>query len=473
MNTNEEFLWGSATAAYQCEGAWNEDGKGPSEWDVFCHTSKLNINHATGDVSCDHYHHYEEDIKMMAECGQNTYRFSISWARILPLGTGNVNPKGIEFYNRLIDTCLKYKIVPNVTLFHYDLPAAIAEKGGWENRETVDDFVNYAKACFEAFGDRVPMWATINEPKYYDYCSYAAGNYPPNVKDFNRFAKVGYHLLLGSAKAIIEYHKGNYPGKIGLVHASGNVEVQGNDEASKIAYRNADLFYNKWITDTCIKGYFPDDLFVKLKESNIDMSYIKKEDKPIFMNGTVDFLGVNIYTRSYVKPYTTGETKINVNNVGAGSNVKEGVVIKGWFETAYDDNVRRNRWGREIYPRCMYDELMELKDKYGNLPIYITENGHGCYEEVTDGKINDDERIEILQEFVDWMLKAKHDDVNVKGYYVWSTMDLYSWVNGYKKRYGLVYVDFDNGNKRIPKKSYYWYKNLIATHKMVGGITNE
>lgn len=463
----EPFLWGSATAAYQCEGAWEEDGKGPSQWDVFCHTSERNINHVTGDVSCDHYHRYEEDMRMMAECGQNTYRFSISWARILPQGTGEVNQKGIDYYNRMIDTCLKYGLAPNVTLFHYDLPNVIAERGGWENRQTVDDFVEYAKICFREFGDRVPFWATLNEPKYYNYCSYAAGNYPPNVQDFNRFCKVGYHLLLGSAKAIIEFRKGTYAGKIGLVHATGNVETEGNDEANKIAYRNADLFYNKWITDTCIKGYFPEDLMPKLKDSGIDLSFVREEDRPLFEAGTVDFLGVNIYSRSYVKPYTSGETCVNVNNVGAGSSVKEGVVIKGWFETAYDENVRRNKWGREIYPRCMYDELMELKDKYGDLPIYVTENGHGCYDELIDGQVDDSERIEILDEFIYWMLKAKEEGVNVKGYYVWSTMDLYSWVNGYKKRYGLVYVDFENGLKRIPKKSYYWYKELIEKNKNI------
>ena len=461
----EPFLWGSATAAYQCEGAWEEDGKGPSQWDVFCHTSEKNINHVSGDVSCDHYHRYEEDMKMMAECGQNTYRFSISWSRILPDGTGTINKKGIEYYNRMIDACLKYHLIPNVTLFHYDLPNVIAERGGWENRQTVDDFVEYAKICFEAFGDRVSFWATLNEPKYYNYCSYAAGNYPPNVQDFQRFCKVGYHLLLGSAKAINEFRKGNYVGKIGLVHATGNVETEGNDEANKIAYRNADLFYNKWITDTCIKGYFPEDLIPKLKESGIDLSFVRNEDRPIFESGVVDFIGVNIYSRSYVKPYTSGETCVNVNNVGAGSNVKEGVVIKGWFETAYDENVRRNKWGREIYPRCMYDELMELKDKYGDIPIYVTENGHGCYDELIDGKVEDDERIEILEEFIDWMLKAKNDGANVKGYYVWSTMDLYSWVNGYKKRYGLVYIDFENELKRIPKKSYYWYKELIEKNR--------
>jgi len=273
-------------------------------------------------------------------------------------------------------------------------------------------------------------------------------------------------LKLTLDKRSLHNRKGKYAGQIGLVHASGNVETEGDDEANQTAYRNADLFYNKWVTDTCIKGYFPEDLIPKLQESKIDLSYVKEEDKELFMEGCVDFLGVNIYSRSYVKPYTGGASCININNVGADSKVKEGVVIKGWFESAYDEKVRRNQWGREIYPRCMYDELMELKDKYGELPIFVTENGHGCYDQMVNGEIVDDERIEIMQEFIDWMLKAKTDGANVKGYYAWSTMDLYSWVNGYKKRYGLVYIDFNNDNKRIPKKSYYWYQALIKAYRM-------
>lgn len=461
----ESFLWGSATASYQCEGAWAEDGRGPSQWDEFCHESELNINQVSGDISCDHYHRYEEDIRMMAEGGQNTYRFSISWSRIVPGKDRKINEKGITFYNRLIDTCLQYHIVPNVTLFHYDIPLFLAQQGGWENRELIGEFAFFTQTCFTAFGDRVPLWVTLNEPEFYGYCSYAVGNYPPNVRDFNRYACVGYHLLLASARVVKLYHDGGYPGQIGLVHASGNVETEGDDEANRIAGRNADLFYNKWITDTCIKGYFPADLMPKLKESGIQLDFVKERDQAIFQAGTVDFLGVNIYSRSYVKPYTIGETQLNLNNQGASSTVREGVILKGWFETAYDETVRVNAWGREVYPKCMYDELMELKHQYGKIPIYITENGHGSYDELKNGTIEDQERIEVLEEFIDWMMKAKAEGVNVKGYYVWSAMDLYSWVNGYKKRYGLVYVNFDNDNQRTPKASYYWYRQLIEAYQ--------
>lgn len=460
-----EFLWGSATAAYQCEGAWQEDGRGESQWDVFSHKSPRNINHVTGDVASDHYHRFLEDLDMMKAGNQNTYRFSISWTRILPEGTGCVNQKGVDFYHKLIDACLERGIIPNVTLWHYDIPQPLAEKGGWESRETIDAYVQYAEICFRAFGDKVPLWVTVNEPEYYTYCAYAAGNYPPNVSDFNRFARVGYHLLLGSARAIAAFRKHGFKGQIGLVHASGNVETEGNDEANQAAGRNADLFYNKWVTDTCIRGYFPEDLLGKLKESGIDLSFINEEDKADFEKGTVDFLGVNIYSRSYVRPCRQEKTFVSINNKGEGSKAKEGICIKGWFETAYDPKVKVNKWGREIYPKCMYDELLDLKKNYGNIPIYITENGHGCYERAENNEILDEERIKILQEFIEWMKKAIENGVNVKGYYIWSTMDLYSWVNGYEKRYGLVYVDFENGLKRIPKKSYFWYRDLIKEER--------
>ena len=206
---NKNFLWGSATASYQCEGAWNEDGRGETQWDDFSHNSPLNINSVTGDVSCDFYHRFLEDLDLMKEGNQNTYRFSISWTRIIPSGVGAVNEQGVEYYNKLINACLERGITPNVTLWHYDMPINLERSGGWENMETIDAYVKYAKVCFEKFGDRVPLWATLNEPEYFAYCAYAAGNYPPNVSDFNRYSKVGYNLLLASARAVIEFRKLN------------------------------------------------------------------------------------------------------------------------------------------------------------------------------------------------------------------------------------------------------------------------
>ena len=410
MSYPKDFLWGGATASYQCEGAWNEDGKGLGEWDVFSHSSPLNLNHATGDVSCDFYHRYKEDINMMAEGGQNTFRFSISWARIIPEGVGKVNQKGIDFYNRVIDYCLEKQIEPNVTLFHYDLPEAIAKQDGFANRDTVDAFVEYAKVCFKAFGDRVKLWVTINEPKYYAYCSNMVGNYPPNHKvDFDRYFKVVYHEALATAKAVKAYHEMKLDGQIGVVHDNSNVEIAPEAKNKELIKLRGDMFYNTLTLDTALKGCIPASFILMLKEYG----------------------------------------------------------IKNCFETAIDPTTKRNLWGREIYPQCMYNTLKEIQSNYGDIPVYITENGHGQYETPDEnGYVDDQDRIDMMQSYINEMYRAMEDGCNVKGYYAWSPMDLYSWVNGYEKRYGLVRVDFDSPElKRIPKKSYYWFKNVIEDYK--------
>lgn len=468
MSFPKDFLWGGATASYQCEGAWNEDGKGLGEWDVFSHESPLNVNHVTGDVSCDFYHRYQEDIDMMAQGSQNTYRFSISWARILPEGVGEVNQKGIDFYNRVIDYCLSKNIEPNVTLFHYDLPQAIAAKGGFSNRDTVDDFVEYAKVCFKAFGDRVKLWVTINEPKYYAYCSNMVGNYPPNHKqDFNRFFKVVYHEALATAKAVRAYRQLNLDGQIGVVHDNSNVELAPDAKEKDLIKLRGDMFYNSITLDGALKGVLPASLVLMLQENGYDTSYMKFEDSLDFMKGKVDFLGLNVYNRFYLTDYTEGETEVFHNNLGAKSKMKEGIRIKNWFETTDDPNTTRNLWGREIYPQCMYNTLLEIRENYGDIPVYITENGHGQYEKADEnGYVDDQARIDMMQGYIDYMFKAMEEGCNVKGYYAWSPMDLYSWVNGYQKRYGLVRIDFNDPNlKRIPKKSYYWFKDLIENYQ--------
>jgi 6-phospho-beta-glucosidase len=403
---------------------------------------------------------------MAAQGGQNTFRFSIAWDRILPDGRGDVNPKGIDFYNRVIDCCLKEGIEPNVTLFHYDLPQAMAEEGGWERREITDDFAEYAKVCFSAFGDRVKLWATINELKYYSYCTNIVGNYPPNHHlDFDRYFKTIYHEVLASAKAVKIYHDMHMSGSIGVVHDSSNVEIEPHTKDPAKVKKIADLFYNSLVLDTSIFGKLPEDLVPFLKENNIENDYIMSSDADIFMAGKVDWVGMNVYNRMYLTDYSSGESQVFHNNKGSGSSVKEGIRLKNWFETSFDPTAKRNLWGREIYPECMYHTLMEIKERYGNIPVYITENGHGEYETAdANDYVEDDDRIEMMQGYINYMLKAKKDGANVLGYYAWSPMDLYSWVNGYEKRYGLVYVNFET-QKRTPKKSYYWFKKLIEKYQ--------
>ena len=462
---SEKFLWGSATAAYQCEGAWNEDGKGASIWDEFCH-SEANTTKITGDVSCDFYHHYQEDIKMMADCGQNTYRFSISWSRILPKEDHVVNQKGLEFYDKVLDECEKYGIVPNVTLIHYDLPDYIGAKGGWLYEGISNEFAYYAKVVFEHFKDRIPFYATINEPTFNASCCYLTGNYPPNVQNsLQDYFHCIYNMAVCNAKAIKEFRKLNLNAKIGLVHSSCSYDIFVDNEEYRKAAKYGEYFSTECMLDPAILGKYEDNFIIALKKLGLDLSYMHEEEIALFKDNTIDFLGQNAYCRNVVKPYTTGETYVQVNNKGSGDK-KESKIIKGWFESDFNDSMIFNKWGREIYPKTIYDTLIKRRERYGNIPIYITECGHGAYDVADEnGYVEDDDRIEFLSSYIDYMLKAKEEGVNVLGFYVWSTMDLYSWINGYKKRYGLVRVDYDNGLKRIPKKSYYWYKDLIKDKK--------
>lgn len=457
----DTFLWGSATAAYQCEGAWNVDGKGLSNWDVFSHESPLNINHVSGDIASDHYNNYEKDIKLLAEGNQNAYRFSIAWTRILPNGTGQVNQKGIDHYNAVIDTCLKYGIEPVVTLYHYDMPDSLFKQGGWENRAIVQAFKDYANVCFQEFGDRVTLWTTINEPGFDTICSYIAGNYPPNVQDLGRRWKALYHMMLASATAVQAYHELHLKGKIGIVSDSYFIDTLKKDAAYQEAAHNAELFYNRCVNDIAVLGIIPDELKHKIEE-DYDISYMQEDDSMIFKAGTVDFLGVNAYYRILVKPYSGGETCFKKNNTGDNSRHKD--VVKGWFMLDEDTSTIKNEWGAEVYPESIYHLLINLKARYPQTPILITENGYGYNDICNDNHIEDEYRIAYCKGFIEWIYKAMLDGCNVFGYIIWSSFDLYSWINGYTKRYGLIYIDYET-QARYPKESYYWYQNYISEHE--------
>lgn len=455
-----EFLWGSATAAYQCEGAWNEAGKGASSWDAFCHSDRNSVNPVTGDVASDHYHRYEEDIRLLAEGNHNAYRFSLAWSRIIPDGTGPVNTAAIDHYRAVIDACHRHGLEPLVTLYHYDLPQSLFDRGGWENRATVDAFARYARICFDAFGDTVTSWLTINEPGYETLCSYGIGNYPPNVQDLGRRWRAMYHLLLASARAVGEFRAAGNKGRIGLVSDSYPVHTMGDSDADREAAHFADLFTNRCVNDTAIDGAFPAEFLSKIAEDGTDMSFVVEADDEVFRAGTVDYLGLNVYDRLLVKPYTTGETDLRANNTGDASSDNR-AVVKGWFEMDEDPSTQKNPWGMEIYPEAMYEVLVELRDRYPRTPVIITENGVGYRDIVTNGRIDDDYRIDYLRGFITQMQRAMADGCDVRGYLVWSSMDLYSWINGYEKRYGLIHVDFDT-QKRTPKASYAWFAGFIT-----------
>ena len=470
----EKFLWGSATAAYQCEGAWDTDGKGASIWDDFCHSDK-NTKGITGDVSCDFYHHYKEDIKMMADCGQNTFRFSISWSRIIPKEDRKVNEAGLKFYDDVLAECEKYNIVPNVTLVHYDLPDYIGKKGGWCYEKVADEFAYYSKVVFEHYGERIPLYVTINEPNHNAYCDYCVGNYPPNEKNnLQDYAHCAYNMTVCTAKSIQEFRKFNFKNaKIGYVHGCGPATALKDTPDYQEAIKHLDYFCNDLFLEPAIWGKYSPEFVQAVKDFGIDLSFVKQEDLEIISKNTIDFLGQNIYSRQITKPYESGGTRFTVNNNGnndgTNNSARETRAIEGWFESDRDPNTKLNKWGREIYPKAAYITLTMRKKKYGGIPIYITECGHGAYDIANDeGYVEDNDRIDFLSSYLEWVIKAKEEGVNVKGFYVWSTMDLYSWINGYEKRYGLVRVDYDNPElKRIPKKSYYWYKDFIKKHSNI------
>ena len=452
-----DFLWGGATASYQCEGGWQEGGRVESMWDVYLHENHLE----NGDVASDHYHRFREDIRMMKEGGQNSYRFSLAWPRIIRNREGEVNQEGVDFYNQLIDACLEYGITPMVTIFHWDLPQYLEEQGGWLNRETCAAYTHYAKICFDRFGDRVKLWATFNEPRYYTNSGYLIGNYPPGHQDIQETVTASYYMMLASAMAVEAFRAGGYGGQIGIVHSFSPVYTTDTRVESAIAERFADNFYNNWILDTAALGEIPGDLLGELKKT-CDLSMMTPEDLAVIRRNRVDYLGLNYYARVMVKPYESGETTLIVNNQGKKAKGTSQTIIKGWFEQVRPESSRYTEWDTEIFPEGLYEGIRRVWNKY-HLPIYITENGIGLYEDISVSQVEDDDRIEFMDMHIAAVLKAKEGGCDVRGYYAWSPFDLYSWKNGTEKRYGLVAIDYENGLERRPKKSYYWYKDVIET----------
>ncbi len=426
-------------------------------WDKYLHEENLE----NGDVASDHYHRFKEDIKMMKEGGHTGYRFSLAWPRIIKNLEGEINQEGIDFYNEMIDTCLENGITPFVTIYHWDLPQYLEELGGWLNRKTCEAYMHYAKVCFDAFGDRVVHWSTFNEPRYCIFSGYLIGNYPPGHQDLQETLTGSYYLMLASAMAVKAFREGGYKGQIGIVHSFAPVYGIDGTVKTRIAMRFADNFFNNWILDTAAMGEIPGDMLGELSKS-CDLSIMLPEDLEIIKNNTVDFLGLNYYARAVVKPYETGETTLIVNNAGSKAKGTSQTIIKGWFEQVRPESSRYTEWDTEIFPEGLYEGIRQVWKKY-HLPVYITENGIGLYEDVTVDQVEDEERIQFMNMHINAILNAKDEGCDVRGYFAWSPFDLYSWKNGTEKRYGLVAVDYEDNLKRKPKKSYYWFKNVIET----------
>jgi 6-phospho-beta-glucosidase len=470
MTFKQGFLWGSASAAYQIEGAYQEDGKGLSIWDEWAHLPGKTFEGTNGDVACDHYYRYKEDVALMKELGLKTYRFSIAWTRIFPSGSGPKNEKGIQFYNALIDELIEHGIVPMVTLYHWDLPLDLQRAyEGWESPRIIDDFVNYASACFEAFGDRVKHWIVMNEPNIFTGLGYQIAMHPPGKSDLGLFLKTYHHTALAHAKTVLLFKEKGYEGLIGssIAYSPSYAATQSaEDSHAKALY---DATGPDWYIESYYKGDYP-KLAVTHYESLGVMPKIDPQDLDIMKKAgsLCDFIGINYYATSmvaYNPPDGVGFSGMNTSGK-KGTQSENGV--KGLYKHVRNETLRYTDWDWAIDPGGLKMGLLLLREKY-NLPIIISENGLGAYDTVDEkGEIHDDYRIDYLRDHVNACKEAIEEGVDLLAYCTWSFTDLLSWLNGYKKRYGFVHVDIESGSlKRTPKDSFYWYREVIRSHGKV------
>lgn len=438
----KDFIWGSATASYQVEGAVNQDGRGESIWDRFSHTPGKVLNGDTGDVACDHYNRYREDVQLMKELGLKGYRFSVAWPRIYPHGKGQVNQKGLDFYDSLVDELLKAGIEPIVTLYHWDLPQALQDMGGWDNRDVADYFAEYAFKMYDVLGDRVKKWITHNEPWVVAFLGNAFGQHAPGYRDFALAVRISHHLLISHAKAVQAYRQSGNDGggQIGITLNLTPVYPASDTVEDNQAVQFQDGFQNRWFLDPVFKGTYPEDMLGYYREK-YDAPVIRPGDMELLANNPIDFLGINYYTRAVVKK---GEQD--------GFDSVQQVQPEGKY----------TEMGWEVYPQGLYDLLMRIHRDYNAPNIYITENGAAFKDDrIVDGTVDDQDRLEYLKGHFEAAYRAIQDGVNLKGYYVWSFMDNFEWAYGYSKRFGIVYVDYET-LKRTPKRSALWYRDVIA-----------
>ena len=456
----QDFLFGVATAAYQIEGAAHEDGRKDSIWDAFARVPGAVVDGHNGDVACDHYHRYADDVELMAGLGLQTYRFSTSWSRVRPDG-GPVNQKGLDFYSRLVDSLLEKNIKPWLTLYHWDLPQALEEKGGWVNRDTAYLFAEYALDMHSALGDRVDAWTTLNEPWCSSFLSYIGGEHAPGIQEPEKGLAAGHHLLLAHGLAIQELRKADAGLQLGItLNLTVPDPVDPTNPADVDAARKVDGQFNRFFLDPIFRGSYPDDLRADLAHLNWEHN-IHEGDLEI-ISTPIDALGVNYYHGEALS--ATPPVDAEMTTMAPSERPKrspfpatEGVYwhMRGLPVTAMD-------W--EVQPEGLTRLLRRVKDEYTGtaVKLYVTENG-AAYNDVVeaDGSINDVDRAEFLRLHLDAILDAIDDGVDVYGYFYWSLMDNYEWAWGYHKRFGIVRVDYDT-LERTPKLSAHEYKRIIA-----------
>lgn len=465
----KDFLWGSASAAYQVEGAWNLDGKGKSVWDEFVRIPNKTFKGSNGDVAVDHYHRFKEDIALMAEQGLKTYRFSIAWTRILPDGRGEINQKGVDFYSDLINELLKYGIEPIVTLYHWDLPQALEDTyGGWESRQVIQDFTNYAKILFDAYSDRVNYWVSLNEQNVFMMHGFLMASHPPAVTDPKRMYAANHIANLANASVIKAFRDGKYPGKIGPSFAISPAYAVDCQPENVIATENMlDLFSNFWM-DVYVYGRYPKVALKNLAKNGLAPVF-EAGDEDLLKAGKPDFMGVNYYqSRTIASNPLDGVTMTGEANYSGKKGTTKEAGQPGMYKIVSNPYLEKTNWDWTIDPAGLRISLRRISSRY-DLPILITENGLGDFDTLeADGQVHDQPRIDYLKTHCLAIQEAITDGVEVLGYCTWSFTDLLSWLNGYQKRYGFVYVDRDETNekelKRYKKDSFNWYRDVIRTN---------
>ena len=442
-----DFIWGVATSSYQIEGAWNEDGRSESIWDRFSHTPGKIKDGSNGDVACDHYHRWREDIALMQRLGIKSYRFSIAWPRILPEGRGQVNQAGLDFYSRLVDGLLEAGIEPCATLYHWDLPQVLQDQGGWTARATAEAFVEYAEVVSQALGDRVKRWVTHNEPWCASYLSYALGEHAPGLRDWPAAILAAHHLLLSHGWAVPVLRRNSPGAEVGITLNVSLVLPASPSTADYAAFRRHDGNMHRWFLDPLYGRHYPADMVAEYSAAGYlpeGLAFVQPGDLEAIAAPT-DFLGINYYTRSVMRGHVPEHENLPHTVVRASA--------EHWTEM-----------GWEVAPESLTDELLQLHLTYRPGKIYITENG-ASYSDGPDssGRVRDTRRLEYLRGHLAAVHRAIQAGVPLAGYYAWSLLDNFEWAFGYLQRFGLVWVDYET-QQRIPKDSALWYGETIAAN---------
>jgi len=434
------FVWGVSTSAYQIEGAWNVDGKGESVWDRFTRHPGRITDGSTGDIACDHYHRYDEDVSLLAQLRVGAYRFSISWPRILPQGRGAVEPRGIAFYDRLVDALMARGITPYVTLFHWDLPQALEDAGGWRRRDTARYFADYATTVARHLGDRVRHWITLNEPLSVVGAGYLAGAHAPGRRSLRAAAQATHTFLLAHGLASQAIRAIRSEAVVGIANSFS--PVYPDRRIDRRVARRISAVLNELFMDPLFRGHYPAVLAPLLHTINRS---IRWSDWDI-IHQQPDFVGVNHYSR-----FIARRTLLPFIGFRFLRPLYEQVLF-----TDMD-------W--EVYPPGFYRILRWIRQRYGNPPILVTENGAAWNEPVDAGRIRDHRRIDYLRRYLRELARALREGQDIRGYFVWSLLDNFEWQYGYSRRFGIVHVDYRTGN-RIPKDSYYFYKGVCTTGRI-------